>query len=234
MKKIGSSAVLVMFACLSLTGCASYVISKSQTTTPTLSFISVTASTNTVNAGSSLQLTAMGTYSDKSTAALTTQVTWKSSDSTIASVDALGLLTALKAGAVTVTATDGATSGTFGINVTAAQVPPTSISVTISAAYGSGPPKTATLIVSNATIQSIAVTPSAPTIALGTTQAFEAVGIFSDGSSQDITSVSQWTSSAPAVAIVNQSGVATSASPGQTNVTATFKGVSNTAVLTVQ
>jgi hypothetical protein len=239
MMKIGSQAVLILVACLSLTGCASYVISKSQpspskSTTPTLSSISVTAPTNTVIAGSSLQLAATGTYSDNSAATLTTQITWKCSDSSIAFVDASGLLTALKAGAVTVTATVGAISGEFGIDVTAAQVIPGSTSVTISAAYGGRAPKTATLNVSNATIQSIVVTPSAPTIAPGATQAFTAVGVFSDGSSQDITSVSQWTSSAPGVAIVNQSGVATSASPGQTSVTATFNGVSNTAVLTVQ
>jgi uncharacterized protein YjdB len=237
MKKIGSLAVLILVACLSFMGCASYVLSKqtspSQTTTPTLSFISITALTNTVNAGSLLQLTAKGTYSDNSTATLTTQVTWKSSDSTIASVDALGVLTALKSGAVTVTATDGATSGAFGINVTAVPVTPASTSVTISAAYGSQPPVSTTLIVSNATVQSIALTPSAATIALGTTQAFDAVGTFSDGSSHDITSVVQWTSSAPGVAIVNQSGVATSAGQGQTNVTVAFRGVSNTAVLTV-
>ncbi len=234
MNKIGSLAVLILVACLSLTGCASYILSKSQTTTPTLSSISVTAPTNTVTAGSSLQLTAEGTYSDDSTASLTTQVTWKSSDSTIASVNASGVLTGLQAGFVTITATDGATSGAFSINVTAAQVTPASISVTISAAYGGQAPVTTTLNVSNATIQSIAVTPSTATIARGSTQAFDAVGTFSDGSSQDITSVSQWISSAPAVAVVNQSGVATSATEGQTYVTATFKGVSNTAALTVQ
>lgn len=233
MKNIGSLAVLILLACLSLAGCASYVLTK-QATTPTLSSISITASTNTVNAGSSLQLTATGRYADNTTAALTTQVTWKSSDPAIASVNPSGVLAALKAGAVTVTATDGAASGAFGINVTAGQGTPASTSVTISAAYGNQPPVTATLTVSNATILSIAVTPPAPTIALGTTQAFHAVGTFSNGSSQDITSVSQWTSSAPAVAIVSQSGVATAASPGQANVTAAFKGVSNTAVLTVQ
>jgi Bacterial Ig-like domain (group 2) len=238
MKKSGSLAVLILVASLSLTGCASYTLSKettpSQTRTTALSSITITASTNTVNAGSSLQLTAQGTYSDNSTATLTAQVMWESSDSTVASVNALGVLTALKAGAVTVTATDGATSGAFGINVTAGQVTPTSTSVTISAAYGSQTPATTTLTVSNATIQRIALTPSSPTIALGTTQAFDAVGTFSDGSSRDITSVSQWTSSAPGVATVNQSGVATSAGQGQTNVTVAFRGVSNTALLTVQ
>jgi hypothetical protein len=113
-------------------------------------------------------------------------------------------------------------------------VTPTSISVTISAAVGGQTPVTATLNVSNATIQSIAVTPSTATIAPGSTQAFDAVGTFSDGSSHDITSVSQWISSAPKIAIVNQSGVATSVGHGQTKVTAAFQGVSNTAVLTVR
>ena len=238
MKKIGGSVVLILIACLSLTGCASYIFSKptspSQTTTPTLSFITITAPTNTVSAGSSLQLTAKGTYSDKSTATLTTQVTWKSSDSTIASVNPLGVLTALKVGTCTVQATDGGTSGEFGISVTATPVTPASGSVAIGAAVGSQTPVTATLTVSNGTIQSIVVRPSAPTIAPGATQALTAVGVFSDGSSQDITSVSQWTSSAPAVAIVNQAGVATGANRGQTKVTAAFKGMSNTAVLTVQ
>lgn len=233
MRRIG----LILVVCLSLTGCASYVLSKqtpSSQTTPSLSFITVTASTNTLTAGSSLQLTAVGTYSDNSTATLTTKVTWKSSDSTVAFVNASGVVTALKAGACTITATDGPTSGAFGIDVTAVSVTPASINVTIGAAVGSQTPVTTTLTVTNATIQAIAVTPSAPRIAPGTTQAFDAIGTFSDGSSQDITSVSQWTSSAPGVAIVDQSGVATSLSRGQTNVTAAFKGVSNAAVLTVE
>jgi hypothetical protein len=175
---------------------------------------------------------ATGTFSDKSTAPLVIQVTWKSSNSSIASVDTSGLLTALRVGFVTVTATDSGVSGALGINVTA-QAPPASIGVTISASSG-GATRTATLNVTNATIRNIEVTPSATTLGSGTTQAFKAVGTFSDGSSQDVTSVSQWTSSATGVATVNQSGVATGASPGQTNVTATFNGVSNTAVLTVQ
>ena len=238
MKKIGGSVVLILIACLSLTGCASYIFSKptspSQTTTPTLSFITITAPTNTVSAGSSLQLTAKGTYSDKSTATLTTQVTWKSSDSTIASVNPLGVLTALKVGTCTVQATDGGTSGEFGISVTATPVTPASGSVAVTGVWLPTAAPMATLTVSNGTIQSIVVRPSAPTIAPGATQALTAVGVFSDGSSQDITSVSQWTSSAPAVAIVNQAGVATGANRGQTKVTAAFKGMSNTAVLTVQ
>jgi hypothetical protein len=64
-------------------------------------------------------------------------------------------------------------------------------------------------------------------------QQFMATGLFSDGSTQDITTISQWTSSSPTVAVVNQTGVAASASHGQTQIRATFKGVSNFSVLNV-
>ena len=235
MKKIGSLVFLILVAWLSLTGCASYFLSKQTLhSTPTLSSITISSSTNLITAGSFLQLTAKGTYSDNSTATLTTEVTWTSSDSAIASVNASGVLTARKAGACTVTATDGGTSGSLDIIVTAAPVPPGSIGVTISAAVGNQTPVASTLTVFNTTIQRIAVTPSASTIAPGAKQAFYAVGTFSDGSSHDITSVAHWTSSVPGVAIVDQSGVTTGASQGQTTVTAAFNGVSNSAVLTVQ
>ena len=89
------------------------------------------------------------------------------------------------------------------------------------------------LTVSNATIQSITVTPASPTIALGALQQFAASGLFSDGSTQDITSVVTWTSSAPTVAVVNQKGVASSATHGQTNIKATLKGVTGSTLLSV-
>lgn len=90
-----------------------------------------------------------------------------------------------------------------------------------------------TLTVSNATIASVAVTPAAPSITLGSSQQFAATGTFSDGTAQDITAVSQWTSSDQAVAVTNWKGLASSAGRGTSNINATFKGVSGTGVLTV-
>jgi trimeric autotransporter adhesin len=106
-------------------------------------------------------------------------------------------------------------------------------SVTITGSYGGLTPATTTLTISNATIQSIDVTPASPTIALGSLEQFVATGTFSDGSTQDITTVSQWTTSTPTVAIVNKTGLASSATHGQTNVNATFKGTTGSTLLTV-
>ncbi|HEX8926807.1 MAG TPA: Ig-like domain-containing protein, partial [Terriglobales bacterium] len=75
--------------------------------------------------------------------------------------------------------------------------------------------------------------PATATVLLGGMQPFTATGTFSDNSKQDITGVSTWTSSTPAVAVVNSTGLATSASSGQTNINATFNGTTGTAVLTV-
>lgn len=57
-----------------------------------------------VDGGSTAQLTATGTYDDGTTRDLTSSVTWTTSDSAVASVDASGLLHAGWAGPVTVTA----------------------------------------------------------------------------------------------------------------------------------
>jgi trimeric autotransporter adhesin len=105
--------------------------------------------------------------------------------------------------------------------------------VTISGSINGQTPATATLTVSNATIQTITVTPAMPTIALGGLQQFAASGMFSDGSTEDITSVVTWSSSTPTVAVVNQNGVASSATHGQTTINATFKSVTGSTVLSV-
>lgn len=106
-------------------------------------------------------------------------------------------------------------------------------SVTVTGSYGGLTPATTTLTVSNATLQSITVAPAAQTVIIGGLQPFTATGSFSDGSTQDITAVCTWTSSAPTVAVVNRSGLATSVTQGTTNITATFQGVSGSGSLTV-
>jgi len=106
-------------------------------------------------------------------------------------------------------------------------------SVSISGSYGGLTPATTTLTVSNATIQSITVNPANPTILLGALQPLTAVGLFSDGSTQDVTTISRWISSTPAVAVINRNGVAWSASHGQANINATFNGVTGSTLLNV-
>ena len=78
--------------------------------------IAVTPANSTVTVGGSLQLTAIGTYSDQTTKDLTTQVTWTSSNTAIAAVTA-GLVTAEATGSMTISAGLGTVTGTTGFTV---------------------------------------------------------------------------------------------------------------------
>jgi len=87
-------------------------------TSATLSSIAVTSANSSIPAGVSTQLTATGTFSDGSTFNLTGQVTWSSSNTSVATVNSNGLATAVGAGTVTITAQYGSTSATTTLAVT--------------------------------------------------------------------------------------------------------------------
>jgi uncharacterized protein YjdB len=159
----------------------------------------------TIAVGTTQQFSLFGLFSDGvTTVDLTASARWQTSNYQDAVINRQGVATGAEAG-----------------------------TVTISGSINGQTPATAMLTVSNATIQSITVTPASPTIALGALQQFAASGLFSDGSTQDITSVVTWTSSAPTVAVVNQKGVASSATHGQTNIKATLNGVTGSTLLSV-
>jgi Big-like domain-containing protein len=88
-----------------------------------VSTVTVTPSPATVAVGNSLQFTA--TLRDASGNVLTGRtVTWSTSNTSIATVSAAGLVTALAAGQVTVTATSEQKTGTSSVTVTAPSPPP--------------------------------------------------------------------------------------------------------------
>lgn len=83
-----------------------------------------------------------------------------------------------------------------------------------------------------ATLVSLAVTPPAPSVALGATQQFSASATYSDGSTQAVTAA--WSSATPAVAGVGATtGLATGASAGSSVISAAFNGKTASATLTV-
>jgi len=90
------------------------------TVAPTLSSIKVTAASGSVVAGSTDQLTVVGTYSDNSTKTLTGNSVYTSSLPAVATVAAGGLVTGVAAGttSITVTATDPTTSTTATSSIT--------------------------------------------------------------------------------------------------------------------
>ena len=94
---------------------------------------------------------------------------------------------------------------------------------------------------SDATLQSITVSPASATIGLNGSQQFTALGFFSDGTAQDLTATTVWKSSNTGVATINTApqpspgfASAVAASPTPVTITATSGTVSGTASLTVQ
>jgi hypothetical protein len=171
----------------------------------TLTSVSVSPSSASVQVGGTQQFTATANYSDGSTANVTSTAVWAASAQTVATVNASGLADAVSTGADTLTATLTGMSGTAALTV----MPP---------------PKTLT---------SIAVGPSTASIFVGSTQQFSATATYSDGSTSDVTSTASWMSSALAVATVSASGLASGVAPGSATVTAASSGISGSASLSV-
>jgi len=171
----------------------------------TLVSIAISPSNSRVQKGTSLQFTAVGTYSDGSTATLT-NVSWRSSKNNLANMIKNGMLHAKKAGTLTVSAS------AFGVTG--------STSVTV----GTG------------TLTSIDITPANPTVAHGATQQFVALGAFSDGSTQDVSINSHWSSTIPSVATIANApvnaGLATTFSTGVTAIGVNQRGITASTNLT--
>ncbi len=179
--------------------------STTLTVTPAvLVSIAVTPAAPSIALGTDQPFTATGTYTDASTQDLTSDVTWASSTGAVASVSNApgteGLATSLSTGSTTVSAID----------------------------PGTGVSGSTTLTVTPAVLVSIAVTPSSPSIALGTDQQFTATGTYSDASTQDLTTGVTWSSATPATATISNAGgsegLASSAAPGTSMITATDSG----------
>jgi uncharacterized protein YjdB len=89
---------------------------------------------------------------------------------------------------------------------------------------------------SNSIVGSIAVSPTAQSLSVGQTVQFKATGIFphrtASSTTEDLTNQVTWTSSVPAIATVNSSGLATAVSAGSTTITATTAGYTGTLTAT--
>jgi plastocyanin len=174
----------------------------------TLTAIAVTPANPSIVAGTTDQFTATGTFSDNTTQNITNQVTWASATTTVATINAAGLATGVAPGNSTISATLSGVAGSTVLTVT--------------------PP---------ATLQSIVVTPTNPSIAAGLVEPFTATGTFSNNTTQDITSLVTWASATPAVATIsnaaNLQGVATGVAVGTSTITASLGGVTGSTTLTV-
>ena len=123
-------------------------------------------------------------------------------------------------GVISGTPTTAGTSN-FTVQVSDSESPPATTSTPLSLTV------TAPLLVS------LAVTPTNPSIAAGKQQQFRATGTYSDGSHQDLTSSAAWSPSAPAVATINNAGLATAAAVGSSTIQATSGSINGSTTLTV-
>ena len=204
--------------------------STSLAVTPTtLSSISVTPANPSIPMGVTKQFAARGIYSDGTSRDITTQVTWSSSNTSVATVNSSGLATAVAAGTATITATSGSISGSTTLTVTSA----TLSSISVTPANPSMPVEVTTLTVTSATLSSISVTPANPSMPVGVSQQFAARGIYSDGTTHDISTQVTWSSSNTSVATVNSSGLVTTVATGSTTITVTSGSISGSTTLTV-
>ena len=85
----------------------------------------------------------------------------------------------------------------------------------------------------SASLTSIAVTPATPSIAVGASQQFTAIGTYSDNSTQDITSQAAWSSSSLGVAAISGSGFVTGVTAGTSIITASSGTTFGSTTLTV-
>ena len=167
---------------------------------PTLTGLTVGPTTPSVQQGNTLQMTATGTYDDGSTKTLTGNVLWSTDNSTIATVNTSGLLSAVSPGTATITATSGTVTGST------------------------------TAMITIANLVSITITPTAPSITVGNTQQFMAMGTVQGGGTMDVTNFVTWASSNTQVATIDNTGLASTFIAGTTQITASSGTVTSPAV----
>ena len=142
--------------------------------------LAISPTNESIQPGTTQQFTATGTYSNGSTGDVTPETTWTSSDPAIAPIDSEGLASGVSKGIARI-------SGDC-----QCYVEDTNLTISSSAA----------------SLTSIAVTPSDPTVNVGSTQQFIATGTYSNSTTSVITTSATWTSSSTTIATVNSSGLA--------------------------
>lgn len=181
-------------------------------TSSPLTMIEVNPPSASIALGTAQAFTATARFMDGSSLDVTAQVSWSSS--------MLGVATVSN------------TAGSKGLATSVSAGGPVTITASLNGANGS-----AQLTVNPATLLSIAVSPAMGTVTVGATVNFTAMGSYSDGSTQDITTLVTWTSLDTNVATVDNGagtqGVATGVAAGDTTIQAALNTISATGALHV-
>ena len=180
---------------------------------PSLATVAVEPATVSVDSGATISLSAIlkNTHGDRLTGPT---VTWTSSELAIASVDPQGLVSGLRPGTATITASASNKSGSAAVtvrSVTTTPPPP--------------PPPAA--------VASVVVSPSSTSVDSGATVSLVATTKDASGATLTGRAVT-WTSAATTVATVDGAGVVRGVRSGTATITATSEGKTGSATVTVK
>ncbi len=160
--------------------------------------IALSPSTATMAPGSTQQMSAVGTYSDGTTANLAaSSATWVVDDTGVASINASGMAGAIAGGVAHITASQsGITSSP------------------------------ATLTVTGDPVRGLTILPSNPSVPAGTSQQFTGIATWADGTQHDVTGQLNWSPSNANVMTVSNAagskGLGTAVSAGVASIGATW------------
>ncbi|MGA9060333.1 MAG: Ig-like domain-containing protein [Terracidiphilus sp.] len=196
---ISPRVLLIIGIALPLAGCSN----------PLVDTLTVSPTSQSVGVGQTVQFTATGTIGHGNGHPSTTQddtdaATWTSSVPAVATVNSTGAATGVSAGSTTITASingyTGVITATATLTVTSSGISP------------------------GASVTSLAVIPSAQTVAVPTeTAQFLAIGTTSSGTTVDLTTAVTWTSSSQQIATIGaNTGIATAVGQGTATITAIY------------
>ncbi|KZE44081.1 peptidase S8 [Brevibacillus parabrevis] len=164
----------------------------------TLQTISVRPESVSVKKGATQQLEVKATYSDNKVTDVTSQASYQIAQSAIATASATGLITGAAIGSTTMTVTFGGKTVSVPVQVTEAQEP----------------------------VQSLTVTPAKLDLLVGKTQTLQVTATYKDGKEENVSQKAMYTSSNATIASVNSSGLVTALAEGTAQVTIQYGGKS--------
>jgi hypothetical protein len=201
-----SISVLIVLICSGMflrCGGGSGSASQGGGETAKLTHITIAPANPTIAKGTTLLLSATGSYDDGTERALAAFVTWQTSQSTIATINPQGEVTGVDNGVAQLSAAYQGVTGSTQVTV--------------------GP----------AVLLKITVGPNPSFLPVGESEQLTATGNYSDGTTQNLTQSATWSSSGLAIASVSPAGTAVANAVGATTVSATAGSVIGFAGLTV-
>lgn len=175
-------------------------------TCPTLQSLAISAPRMSMAAQQTVQFSAVATFAGGLQRDVSSESLWSSSEPTVASISSMGLATGLSAGNTTLSASFGGLSSTRNLRIT------------------------------SATLTSLSLNPTTVQMEIGGESQLSLMGVFSDGTTQNLTNQALWSSSNISIASPANlfPGRIRGESAGSAVLTATFQGLSTTRSITVQ